>query len=74
MCVLEGISGKKNKKQQQRLLRNMGAHSVVLELLQIPYEKVRVSFCNSIVLNVGSTPLFIPEHIVNQIATGSDLG
>uniref|UniRef100_A0A8C1Y5S6 Inositol 1,4,5-trisphosphate receptor n=1 Tax=Cyprinus carpio TaxID=7962 RepID=A0A8C1Y5S6_CYPCA len=40
LCVLEGISGKKNKKQQQRLLRNMGAHSVVLELLQIPYEKV----------------------------------
>uniref|UniRef100_A0AAR2LMM0 Inositol 1,4,5-trisphosphate receptor n=1 Tax=Pygocentrus nattereri TaxID=42514 RepID=A0AAR2LMM0_PYGNA len=30
---------RKNKKQQQRLLRNMGAHSVVLELLQIPYEK-----------------------------------
>ncbi|ROL50675.1 Inositol 1,4,5-trisphosphate receptor type 1 [Anabarilius grahami] len=45
LCVLEGISGKKNKKQQQRLLRNMGAHSVVLELLQIPYEKVRVSLC-----------------------------
>ncbi|KTG47791.1 hypothetical protein cypCar_00001988, partial [Cyprinus carpio] len=40
LCVLEGISGKKNKKQQQRLLRNMGAHSVVLELLQIPYEKI----------------------------------
>uniref|UniRef100_A0A7N5ZXM2 Inositol 1,4,5-trisphosphate receptor n=1 Tax=Anabas testudineus TaxID=64144 RepID=A0A7N5ZXM2_ANATE len=28
-----------SKKQQQRLLRNMGAHAVVLELLQIPYEK-----------------------------------
>uniref|UniRef100_M4A104 Inositol 1,4,5-trisphosphate receptor n=1 Tax=Xiphophorus maculatus TaxID=8083 RepID=M4A104_XIPMA len=39
LCVQEGISGKKTKKQQQRLLRNMGAHSVVLELLQIPYEK-----------------------------------
>uniref|UniRef100_A0A096LTL1 Inositol 1,4,5-trisphosphate receptor n=1 Tax=Poecilia formosa TaxID=48698 RepID=A0A096LTL1_POEFO len=39
LCVQEGISGKKSKKQQQRLLRNMGAHSVVLELLQIPYEK-----------------------------------
>uniref|UniRef100_H3C9P0 Inositol 1,4,5-trisphosphate receptor n=1 Tax=Tetraodon nigroviridis TaxID=99883 RepID=H3C9P0_TETNG len=33
------VQGKKSKKQQQRLLRNMGAHSVVLELLQIPYEK-----------------------------------
>uniref|UniRef100_A0A673C873 Inositol 1,4,5-trisphosphate receptor, type 1b n=1 Tax=Sphaeramia orbicularis TaxID=375764 RepID=A0A673C873_9TELE len=39
LCVQEGSSGKKSKKQQQRLLRNMGAHSVVLELLQIPYEK-----------------------------------
>ncbi|XP_035376069.1 inositol 1,4,5-trisphosphate receptor type 1 isoform X3 [Electrophorus electricus] len=39
LCVQEGVSGKKSKKQQQRLLRNMGAHAVVLELLQIPYEK-----------------------------------
>uniref|UniRef100_A0A3Q2EE34 Inositol 1,4,5-trisphosphate receptor n=1 Tax=Cyprinodon variegatus TaxID=28743 RepID=A0A3Q2EE34_CYPVA len=39
LCVQEVASGKKSKKQQQRLLRNMGAHSVVLELLQIPYEK-----------------------------------
>uniref|UniRef100_A0A3Q3QFR2 Inositol 1,4,5-trisphosphate receptor n=1 Tax=Monopterus albus TaxID=43700 RepID=A0A3Q3QFR2_MONAL len=39
LCIQEGSSGRKSKKQQQRLLRNMGAHSVVLELLQIPYEK-----------------------------------
>ncbi|KAI4827064.1 hypothetical protein KUCAC02_030490 [Chaenocephalus aceratus] len=39
LCVQEGSSGKKSRKQQQRLLRNMGTHSVVLELLQIPYEK-----------------------------------
>ncbi|XP_015202832.2 inositol 1,4,5-trisphosphate-gated calcium channel ITPR1 isoform X10 [Lepisosteus oculatus] len=39
LCVQEGSSGRKSKKQQQRLLRNMGAHTVVLELLQIPYEK-----------------------------------
>ncbi|CAI5688048.1 inositol 1,4,5-trisphosphate receptor type 1 isoform X3 [Oreochromis niloticus] len=39
LCVQEGLSGRKSKKQQQRLLRNMGAHAVVLELLQIPYEK-----------------------------------
>ena len=25
---------------EQRLLRNMGAHTVVLELLQVPYNKV----------------------------------
>ncbi|XP_068133693.1 inositol 1,4,5-trisphosphate-gated calcium channel ITPR2 isoform X1 [Hyperolius riggenbachi] len=30
---------KKGRTQQQRLLKNMGAHSVVLDLLQIPYEK-----------------------------------
>ncbi|XP_036387839.1 inositol 1,4,5-trisphosphate receptor type 1 isoform X3 [Megalops cyprinoides] len=39
LCVQEGASGKKSRKQQQRLLRNMGAHAVILELLQIPYEK-----------------------------------
>ncbi|XP_073324607.1 inositol 1,4,5-trisphosphate-gated calcium channel ITPR1 isoform X4 [Pagrus major] len=39
LCVQEGLTGRKSKKQQQRLLRNMGAHAVVLELLQIPYEK-----------------------------------
>uniref|UniRef100_A0A671L6X4 Inositol 1,4,5-trisphosphate receptor n=1 Tax=Sinocyclocheilus anshuiensis TaxID=1608454 RepID=A0A671L6X4_9TELE len=31
--------GKKIRVQQQRLLKNMGAHTVVLDLLQIPYEK-----------------------------------
>ncbi|XP_053545340.1 inositol 1,4,5-trisphosphate receptor type 1 [Bombina bombina] len=40
LCVQENPSGRRNRKQQQRLLRNMGAHSVVLELLQIPYEKM----------------------------------
>ncbi|KAK3570412.1 hypothetical protein QTP86_019287 [Hemibagrus guttatus] len=31
-------SSKKSRVQQQRLLKNMGAHTVVLDLLQIPYE------------------------------------
>ncbi|KAK1332622.1 hypothetical protein QTO34_007305 [Cnephaeus nilssonii] len=39
LCVQEGASVRKSRKQQQRLLRNMSAHAVVLELLQIPYEK-----------------------------------
>uniref|UniRef100_A0ABM0MCB0 Inositol 1,4,5-trisphosphate receptor-like n=1 Tax=Saccoglossus kowalevskii TaxID=10224 RepID=A0ABM0MCB0_SACKO len=39
LCVSENMNGKKNRKHEQRLLRNMGAHTVVLELLQIPYEK-----------------------------------
>uniref|UniRef100_A0A8B9CAI7 Inositol 1,4,5-trisphosphate receptor n=1 Tax=Anser brachyrhynchus TaxID=132585 RepID=A0A8B9CAI7_9AVES len=40
LCVQESATVRKSRKQQQRLLRNMGAHAVVLELLQIPYEKV----------------------------------
>ncbi|KAM9375957.1 inositol 1,4,5-trisphosphate-gated calcium channel ITPR2 isoform 2-T2 [Pholidichthys leucotaenia] len=33
------FQSKKSRLQQQRLLKNMGAHTVVLDLLQIPYEK-----------------------------------
>lgn len=33
-------TGNKPRKHEQRLLRNMGAHAVILELLQIPYDKV----------------------------------
>ncbi|XP_041324651.1 inositol 1,4,5-trisphosphate receptor type 2 [Pyrgilauda ruficollis] len=33
------VQSKKCRNQQQRLLKNMGAHLVVLDLLQIPYEK-----------------------------------
>ena len=45
LCVVGDASGeRKPKKHEQRLLRNMGAHAVVLELLQIPYEKVGPSF------------------------------
>nr|XP_056703464.1 inositol 1,4,5-trisphosphate receptor type 2 [Euleptes europaea] len=33
------VQNKKCRNQQQRLLKNMGAHCVVLDLLQIPYEK-----------------------------------
>ncbi|XP_048589146.1 inositol 1,4,5-trisphosphate receptor isoform X2 [Nematostella vectensis] len=40
LCVTYGPDDvKKNRKHEQRLLRNMGAHTVVLELLQIPYAK-----------------------------------
>lgn len=34
------VQSKKCRHQHQRLLKNMGAHAVVLDLLQIPYEKV----------------------------------
>uniref|UniRef100_A0A8C5JV77 Inositol 1,4,5-trisphosphate receptor n=1 Tax=Jaculus jaculus TaxID=51337 RepID=A0A8C5JV77_JACJA len=33
------VQNKKCRSQHQRLLKNMGAHSVVLDLLQVPYEK-----------------------------------
>lgn len=44
LCVTVTHGKKKNNKHEQRLLRNMGAHTVVVELLQIPYEKVRQNF------------------------------
>lgn len=42
LCVQESVGHKnelKARKHEQRLLRNMGAHIVVLELLRIPYDK-----------------------------------
>nr|XP_054750035.1 inositol 1,4,5-trisphosphate receptor-like [Lytechinus pictus] len=39
LCINESGGVRKNNKHEQRLLRNMGAHAVVLELLQIPYDK-----------------------------------
>lgn len=38
------VQNKKCRNQHQRLLKNMGAHSVVLDLLKIPYEKVSYFF------------------------------
>ena len=38
LCI--SPDGKRNRKHEQRLLRNMGAHTVILDLLEIPYEKV----------------------------------
>lgn len=69
LCVQEGSSGKKCRKQQQRLLRNMGAHSVVLELLQIPYEKVQIIFIMYQALQIDFFFVFVfyfPQHIFNK--------
>ena len=41
LCIIDTQEKVKPKRHEQRLLRNMGAHTVVLELLQIPYEKVK---------------------------------
>lgn len=56
---------KKSRKQQQRLLRNMGAHAVVLELLQIPYEKVNRPLAR------GCAPRGIPLALQMEIIRGN---
>jgi len=48
LCVTDSShASRKPRKHEQRLLRNMGAHSAILELLEIPYEKVTTSAYNS---------------------------
>ncbi|XP_013369099.1 PREDICTED: inositol 1,4,5-trisphosphate receptor type 1-like [Chinchilla lanigera] len=58
LCVQESASVRKSRKQQQRLLRNMGAHAVVLELLQIPYEKVSFPCPRTLLPKVSQVPRF----------------
>ncbi len=42
LCVVEGNDGNLYAREnEQRLLRNMDVHVVVLDLLRIPYDKVR---------------------------------
>lgn len=38
LCMTEGPGGKP-KKHEQRLLRNVGVHTVILDLLQVPYDE-----------------------------------
>jgi len=46
LCVVEGSDGNKYAREnEQRLLRNMDVHVVVLELLRIPYDKVKNFNC-----------------------------
>lgn len=41
LCVVETPDGNRYAREnEQRLLRNMDVHVVVLELLRIPYDKV----------------------------------
>lgn len=47
-------------KKQQRLLKNMGAHKVMLDLLQIPYDRVgnltvyyRFTVCTEFYFNIN---------------------
>lgn len=42
LCVIEGNDGALYAREnEQRLLRNMDVHVVVLDLLKIPYDKVK---------------------------------
>ncbi len=43
LCVVEGSDGNLYAREnEQRLLRNMDVHVVVLDLLKIPYDKVKI--------------------------------
>jgi hypothetical protein len=49
LCVLEVYDGiLYARENEQRLLRNMDVHVVVLDLLKIPYDKVSKSSLDSI--------------------------
>ena len=42
LCVMEGVDGTLHAREnEQRLLRNMDVHVVVLDLLKVPYDKVK---------------------------------
>ena len=67
-------SSKKPRKHEQRLLRNMGVHAVVLDLLQIPYdqkEDVRMNelmrlaheFLQNFCLGNGQNQTLLHKHI-----------
>jgi len=45
LCIRDSVTGRKPQKHEQRLLRNMGVHVAVLDLLRIPYDKVTVAHC-----------------------------
>lgn len=54
--------GEQVRKKQQRLLKNMDAHKVMLDLLQIPYEKVGAGKLGSMRGGTGRQwPLWLPK-------------
>ncbi|KAG5830491.1 hypothetical protein ANANG_G00311190 [Anguilla anguilla] len=58
---------KKSRVQQQRLLKNMGAHTVVLDLLQIPYEKTDQKMNEIMNLAHGFLQSFCRGNPQNQV-------
>ncbi|XP_035209634.1 inositol 1,4,5-trisphosphate receptor type 1-like isoform X3 [Stegodyphus dumicola] len=84
LCVQETATGKKPRKHEQRLLRNMGAHAVILELLQIPYDKkedIRMNelmrlaheFLQHFCLNNHANQALLHKHIELFLNPGSHL-
>ena len=51
LCVRETGTSRKPRKHEQRLLRNMGVHVAVLDLLRIPYDKVLLCLLLVVFLN-----------------------
>ncbi|XP_027017224.1 inositol 1,4,5-trisphosphate receptor type 2 isoform X5 [Tachysurus fulvidraco] len=58
---------KKSRVQQQRLLKNMGAHTVVLDLLQIPYEAGDEKMKEIMTLAHTFLQNFCNDNVQNQI-------
>lgn len=54
--------GEQMRKKQQRLLKNMDAHKVMLDLLQIPYDKVTRHHLHppALFFFLSCTPVFGP--------------
>ncbi|XP_010132501.1 PREDICTED: inositol 1,4,5-trisphosphate receptor type 2-like, partial [Buceros rhinoceros silvestris] len=69
------VQNKKCRNQQQRLLKNMGAHLVVLDLLQIPYEKVSSDEKMNEIMNLAHTFLqnFCRGNPQNQVLLHKNL-
>ncbi|CAF1170496.1 unnamed protein product [Adineta ricciae] len=68
LCVMEGVDGTLHAREnEQRLLRNMDVHVVVLDLLKIPYDKVEDTRMNCIMkLAHNLLQYFCYENPTNQ--------
>ncbi|CAF4368601.1 unnamed protein product, partial [Rotaria magnacalcarata] len=68
LCVAETSDGNLHAREnEQRLLRNMGVHVVVLDLLKIPYDKMEDTRMNHIMkLAHNLLQYFCYENPTNQ--------
>ena len=62
LCVVETSDGNLYAREnEQRLLRNMGVHVVVLDLLKIPYDKVGKADQTKLVMFIFHCVLFFAD-------------